>query len=43
MVRFLPFQVDRRNAKYHSLEPKDHEESLRKGAVPYALPIAARL
>lgn len=40
---FLPFQVNRCNTEYYSLEPKNHEQPLRKGAVAYAFTIAASL
>lgn len=39
----LPLEVYSRDIEDHSLEPEDHEEALRKRAVPDALAIAPGL
>lgn len=39
----LPLEVYSGDIEDHSLEPEDHEEALRKGAVPNTLTIATSL
>lgn len=39
----VPLEVHSGDVEHHSLEPEDHEEALREGAVSDALAIAAGL
>lgn len=43
LVFSKPLQVDGGDVEHDSFEPQDHEEALREGTVPDALPIVACL